>query len=237
MLCAWLANDGSVAWLFDQGGWLHRVDVRASTRRSWLLFDRDGGELSAQMAGDDRLRLWLCWGEYNSAESVARVFELTEQGATRQTGRCSQSRPRMFSRRRGAGIGRERAISSSSAHTTVAASTARSSKSRTTSSSQERSKRRRSRWRCPTKSGCSTRRPPAFDACDHRSFSSGARAPKASGAGGDNCTAQGSARGISALIRLDHGSPFSAGIVRRSSRFRSERQSICSGSTRSPRSR
>ncbi len=83
VLCAWLANDGSVAWLFDREGWLHRVDVRASTRRSWCVFERgDTGELSALMAGDDRPFLWVCWGESYSEESTARVFELREEGPT-----------------------------------------------------------------------------------------------------------------------------------------------------------
>lgn len=82
VLCAWLADDGSVAWLFDQEGWLHRIDVRASTRRSWRLFNSDDtGELSAQMAGVDRPFLWCCYGAVNDEECEARVFELTEQGA------------------------------------------------------------------------------------------------------------------------------------------------------------
>jgi hypothetical protein len=80
--CAWLSNDGSVAWLFDHEEWLHRVDLRASTRRSWRVFERgDTGELSALVAGDDRPFLWVCWGESNSEESTARVFELREEGA------------------------------------------------------------------------------------------------------------------------------------------------------------
>lgn len=82
VLCAWLAHDGSVAWLFDQEGWLHRVDLRAHTRRSWRLFERgDSGKLSAQMAGVDRPFLWFCYGSSGIEECDARVFELTEQGA------------------------------------------------------------------------------------------------------------------------------------------------------------
>lgn len=83
VLCAWLAPDGSFAWLFDDRGWLRRMDLRAWTERAWSLFEQqnidESYDFTAQFAGVDEPFLWLTYGTTES-RTVA-VFALSERGA------------------------------------------------------------------------------------------------------------------------------------------------------------
>ncbi|MFO0562182.1 MAG: hypothetical protein U0269_29475 [Polyangiales bacterium] len=93
VLCAWLARDGSFAWLFDEGGWLRRVDLRSWDAQSWRIIDEptiyEGDEFSAQFAASpasDELFLWVSCGEPPSDSDdrdepcTVSVYAIRERG-------------------------------------------------------------------------------------------------------------------------------------------------------------
>ncbi|MBL8683036.1 MAG: hypothetical protein JNK05_27970 [Myxococcales bacterium] len=83
VLCAWLAEDASHVWLFDDEGALHRVDLATRTHATWPMLPEDrrieGARWEAEFFGESEPFLWL-FSETDPDDRWTKVYRCSASG-------------------------------------------------------------------------------------------------------------------------------------------------------------